>query len=755
VGQQSFCFSKQRRRDKPPASANLKASRNRYLAVGCSGSAEVTGYRAHPSVSSHASDIIGIGNDILCASPCANPPSRVREISVKSVRRCGFIASMPSSERLRPRVATCEDYDDDADTTLPNSQTTANVSAKRSQHDLDPRKLSRDDLLADGGDSGYASRAATVASNSTTASHRRMPDLKLDTAGIPERERHPYSYIQSPAAKPVDSRQSAPKWQEPSPEKRSSKTREVASDRAYTERQASYAEAKSALNSARPPPSPVQVRDKVVRTVVQEEQLPPPKARRSSSHHQQRPANIIPVTGPIPVQYATVLPTYAPPPMAAGYHTPVTPSVPYSPVQYTYTPTTALPTPAYVYQQMPAAPSYFDQLPEPRSARQSRQPSPSRRKTMYAEPPLRQDFSDLRQGSLQRVPSNREHPALSAHKSSRSMDVDRSMPPPPRPKQTDGVARRPSIRKSKTYYEQEPVLRESAIIDADRYEVDDDYDRRVRVVPVATRDRDRRESSTMPPSAYRPPTNLETRPSPRKALSYSAGTTKTTVATTPTQSVPRRMTTHLEQKVSEVEDYTDRTKADEYKRSRAKSGPGLTQEALRKLDQRTSSSKSEAGSNFSHQSSSRDSSGRNRSQTSGHKTSITAGGVTMTIPANYNGRPLSMNIDGLVVSLAPEGKENERPQQKRIEKAPSVNSRTSKQSITSSAVSSRDKDRGREVPPTATRRPSQLEDRGPSVRSSRQASRAPSRNRQSVDFASRRQSVDYSREYDEFNGSWN
>jgi hypothetical protein len=661
---------------------------------------------------------------------------------------------MPSAERLRPRVATCEDYDDDADTTLPNSQTTANVSAKRSQHDLDPRKFSSDDILADGGDSGYASRAATVASNSTTASRRRMPDLKLDTTGIPERERHPYSYTQSPATKPVDSRQSVSQRKEPSPEKRSSKTREADSDRAYAEQQARYAEAKNASKSARPPPSPVQVRDKVVRTVVQEEQHPPPKDRRSSSHHQKRPANIVPGNSAIPVQYATVLPAYAAPPMPSGYHTPVTPSVPYNPVQYTYTPTTALPTPAYpVYQQIPPALSYFDQLPEPRSARQSRQPSPSRRNTMSAEATLRQEFSDLRQSSLQRVPSNRESPALSAHKSSRSVDIDRSMPPPPRPKQVDGIVRRPSVRKSRTYYDQEPVLRESAIIDADRYESDDDHERRVRNVPVVTRDR--RESSTMPPSAYRPPANLETRPSPRKTVSYSGGTTKTTVATTPTQSVPRRMTTHLEQKVSEIEDYTDRAKADEYKRSRAKSGPGLTQEALRKLDQRTSSSKSEEGSNFSHQSSSRDSSGRNRSQTSGHKTSITAGGVTMTIPANYNGRPLSMNIDGLVLSLAPEGKENERPQQKRIEKAPSVNSRTSKHSVTSSAVSSRDKDRGREVPPTATRRPSQLEDRGLSVRSSRQASRAPSRNRQSVDYAPHRQSVDYSQEYDEFNGSWN
>jgi len=106
------------------------------------------------------------------------------------------------------------------------------------------------------------------------------------------------------------------------------------------------------------------------------------------------------------------------------------------------------------------------------------------------------------------------------------------------------------------------------------------------------------------------------------------------------------------------------------------------------------------------------------------------------------------------MTVAPEGKENERPRdQKRLERAPSVASRNSKRSVASSAVSSRDKDRGREMPPPASRRPSQLEERVSSVRSSRQPSRAPSLTRRSNDYSSRRQSVDYSRDLGEFYGA--
>jgi hypothetical protein len=334
------------------------------------------------------------------------------------------------------------------------------------------------------------------------------------------------------------------------------------------------------------------------------------------------------------------------------------------------------------------------------------------------------------------------------------------MPPPPRPQQPDVVpARRPSNRRSQTYHPQEPTVRERMVLDRDPDDSDDDHDYRVRAMPV-TSIRERRESSSRPPSSFRPLATAEPRERPvaRKSVSYSAGTTVTKVATSAPHhhTMPRRRTIPLEQKEAEIEEYQSSKR-----NSAVIAAPGLTMEALRKLDQRTSSSKSESGSNFSHQSSSKDSSGRDRSHTTGHttnasggtKTSITLpGGMNLTIPANYmkqDGRPLSINIGGVVLSVAPEGKENEQPrEQKRIERAPSVASRTSKKSAASSVVSNRDA-RGRELPPSASRRSSQLEERVPSLRSSRQPSRAPSQNRHSRGYSSRPESGDYSREYDE------
>lgn len=269
---------------------------------------------------------------------------------------------------------------------------------------------------------------------------------------------------------------------------------------------------------------------------------------------------------------------------------------------------------------------------------------------------------------------------------------------------------------------------------------EDDFDYRpVRVHPPTIRER--RESPSRPPTSYRAPAMFESRdrPVPRKSVSYSAGTTTTKVASSYAHAVPRRTTlpsVPLEQKEANAEEY------------QKKSGMAndLTVEALRDLDNRNSGSRSETGSSFSRQSSSKDSSGRGRSQTSGTKTSITfPGGVNMTIPPDYmakDGRPLSLNIGGLVLSVGPEGKEVERvKEQKRIERAPSVNSRASKKSASSSVVS-REKDRDPGISTTSSRRPSRVEGSVPSVRPSQQHSRAPSVNGRSYDYSQRR-SVDY------------
>jgi hypothetical protein len=87
----------------------------------------------------------------------------------------------------RPRPATVEDWDDDAQTTLSSTRATANVAVKRAQSGLVAEKLNS--KPHDGSDSGYSSRAPTVGSTSTGFS--KMSPLKVDTA-IAERERKPY-----------------------------------------------------------------------------------------------------------------------------------------------------------------------------------------------------------------------------------------------------------------------------------------------------------------------------------------------------------------------------------------------------------------------------------------------------------------------------------------------------------------------------------------------------------------------------------
>jgi hypothetical protein len=651
---------------------------------------------------------------------------------------------MPDSERRRPRVATCEDWDEDAQATLPGSRTTAQASIKHSHQDIVLRPRDKHDINTDGGDSGYASRAATTVSDATTSSRRKMPDLRVDTTGIPERERKPYLFSHSTETRPSNRRQPS-QTKEPSPEKPSAKFREERLERAH-EPHARPVEPKQTPRTAYPPTSPVVMRT-VTPKISKDDNVLPAKLRRSSSSQQPRPLSMAPPSAAFPMPYA-MYPAYAPAPVPSGYATPVTPSVAYAAMPFSYAAPPPLATPQYVPFQ-PAAPSYFDQLPEPRSARPSRHASPVRRNTVYGDPVIRQGYSEPGMAPLDRMPSKESRPHLSSHRSARSVEVDRAnMPPPPRPQHSDTIpVRRPSNRRSQTYHPQEPTvreLRERAIMD------DSDDERDYRVVRAAPQPsaRDRRESATRPPSSYRPPTGTEPRdrPVPRKSVSYSAGTTVTKVATS--QLMPRRMTVPLEQKEAEVEEYQSK------RNSAAAAASGLTAEALRKFDQRTSSSKSETGSNFSHQSSSKDSSGRDRSHTSGGtKTSITLpSGMTVTIPAEYmkqDGRPLSISAGGMVFSLAPEGKENERPrEQKRLERAPSIASRTSKRSIASSVASNRDA-RGRELPSVASRRPSQLEERGPSLRSSRQPSRAASPHRRSRDQSSRRRSGDYSKEYDE------
>ncbi|KIW10027.1 hypothetical protein PV08_11803 [Exophiala spinifera] len=649
---------------------------------------------------------------------------------------------MPDTERRRPRVATCEDWDEEAQAILPGSRTSANVAIKRSQQEL-TAQLQEQKPSHDGFDSGYVSRAGTLVSDSSTRSRRKMPELKLDTAAVPERTRQPYHIPLSAPAKPGLRRQSVSQSKEPPADHH----RPVRAKPFVHQPGACWVcdqygkhidikqEMSRASTVAPPQPSSKTSRQVAPRSAKDDDALPD-RTRRVSTSRQPRPLSMMPQA--FPQQYMS----YGPPVVAtSGWGTPVTPSVPYNSVPYSYPPPS--PMPGTSFASFPQMLPFMDSAPpsEPQSARPSRRSSPVRRPSTYGDPVVRHTYAEAGTNGLEKVPSRESRPVLSSRRSGRVMDDDRiSMPPPPPPQPKTQPAeivlvRRPSARRSKTYHPTEAPLRERY------YESDDEYDAPDSRAPLSPM-RSRRESHSpsRPPTSYRGPSSVETRDRPalpRKSVSYSTGTTTTKIASSKVATAPRRTTMPssvipLEQKELEAEHYQHR---------RSKTSSELTAEALRDLNKRNSGSKSETGSSYSHkshQSSSKDSSGRGRSHTSGTRTSITLpGGLNIGIPNDYmdkDGRPLSISVGGLVLSVGTEGKEVARvKEQKRIERAPSVASRASRKSM-SSNMSSRD-------PVQSSRRLSHVEDGVTNLRSSGQVSRAPSVNGRNQEY--RRQSVDY------------
>ncbi|KAK5451740.1 hypothetical protein LTS15_008000 [Exophiala xenobiotica] len=660
---------------------------------------------------------------------------------------------MPDTERRRPRVATVEDYDEDAQTTLPGSRTSANVAIKRSQQELTARSHAPKST-SNGIDSRYATGTGIPNTEATTITRRKMPELKLDTAVPLERERQPYHMPHSAPAKPTNRRQSVHQSKDPiSDQSQLGKLKYFVHDHGicwvcdqYGKHIDIKKEMSRASSVAPPPPSPKTIRQNAPRSARDDDALPD-KSRRLSSSRQPRPLSM--VNPPVPVQYVSPA-VYAQPVVAtSGWATPVTPSLPYNPVSYSYAPTSPLPGASFApFQHML---QFIDNAPpsELHSTRPSRRPSPVRRATTYGDPVIRQTYIEPEMVGFEKLSLKENRSVLPSRRSARTIDDDRNImppPPPPQPKtQPDevGLGRRPSARRSKTYHPSEAPLRER-LHESDQND-DDDFDfQESRPPPSATRGRRESHSPSRPPTSYRGPSIVEARDRPappRKSVSYSTPTTTTKVASTRVVPLPRRTTippaaVPLEQK--EIE-------AEQYQQSKSKTSSELTAQALRDFNKRTSSSRSEGSSysHKSHQSSSKDSSGRGRSHTSGTRTSITLpGGLNMSIPADYvekDGRPISVNVGGLVVSVSTEAKEESRAkEQKSIERAPSVTSRTSRKSV-SSNVSNRE-------PNQSSRRLSHIEDRVPSLKSSRQPSRAPSISGRSYEYT-RRQSVDYGKSY--------
>lgn len=667
---------------------------------------------------------------------------------------------MPDTDRRRARVATCEDYDEDAQSILPGSRTTANanVSIKRSEQDLAGARMESKTKF-NGVDSGYVSRADTIVSEPTSPRRRPRDFTDEPAAGIAERERQPYSMAQSRSqsqsvpVKPSVRRQSTSQSKDiPIAEYRPTKAPQVhewgtcqVCDRCGWHDTREISRTVAGVPSQ--PPSPTAIRAAAGGRSKDDEVLLT-KPKRSLSTRQPRPLSV--VTNPTNAQTFIQPNMYAPPVYAQSpaWSTPATPI--YGPVQpnFTYAAPVPPPTPSTLqYGPYPPVQPYFDHAPilETRSARPSRKSSPVRRPTLYGEPVINQGQS----GSYafeERIAYKENRPAVTSHKSHRSIDQDRiTMPPPPKPQlQDSGLTRRPSNRGSKSYIQEDLPLRQRPTQESSRYE--QDYDDYIELPPTSSQ-RARRESSTRPPNSYRAPAVTDSRPVlPRKSVSYSTPEATTKMASS-------KPTSHRRTTLPSVTLEQKEAAAEAYQRKQSNAAPDLTREALRVLEKGSAGSRSETGSSFSHksqQSSSKDSSrGRSHTHTSATATSITfSGGLNVNIPAGFKaeGRPLSINVGGVTLTMNnSQDRESERPrEQRRIERAPSVASKTSRRSFASSNVSSND------VPKKTSRRTSLLEER---AKPSRQHSRAPSAMGVSYEYTTvTNQSVDPSK-YENYFGA--
>ena len=640
---------------------------------------------------------------------------------------------MPVLSATGPRPASCEDYDDDAGTTVSASKATTYVAVRQSQTGQASRKPNTRHCR-DGSDSGYSSRAGTVASEPLGS--KKTPNLKIETV-LPERERQPYHISTQERSK--DQKEA------------SSQRKELKSVSASTMnipfvhaaglcmtcdkygRHLDMDELAQLSSQAATPSSP-KVPKKVSSNVSKKYERNA-ALRRLSSTRDTRPTNIYPPSGNEPV-YA-ISPAYSAP---SGYALPLTPTTAYSPTiqhyaAYATTPITS------AYSGYAVQNSYSETQP----VVQPQQQKTSRRSSSYVDRAAPAPPRGGSSGKAQRMSSKTDsRPLVKTHRSQQSIDEDRiTMPPPPLPSKVTQAVQRPGLQKASTY--------QSDVTEHRRFR--DQYDNVYLARPAG---RDRSRSPQKPPSSSRN-THGDDHPMsrprpPRASLSYQEPLHTTNVAKTSTREehLPRRTTmptAPLEQKEAEAEAYQ--------RKCSQMTSDQLSAEKFAEIKGQSISSRSETGSTRSHQeshqSSSRASSGRGRSHTGGHRTIIIDDGIRLEVPDSYvdrKGRPVSINLDGLTISM---GSKEKSQDQKLLEKTPSIASHASRRSGTDSShhSSSETRERDRRGSLLSTRRPSHTDDRtrppvaGQSQKSSRQHSRAPSSTRASVDHGrDRRQSVD-------------
>ncbi|RMD41214.1 hypothetical protein DV735_g3902, partial [Chaetothyriales sp. CBS 134920] len=592
---------------------------------------------------------------------------------------------MPGPESKHPRPACVEDWDEDTQTTLSSTRATAHAAAVTSAPAGRGARLGQLTYIRDGSDSGYSSKAGTIASTSTNKTGgKKARSLTVDTSLI-ERHRQPYSMNLQPPPNASRDSQKRPVGAHHAPPSATGERFKHPPTVCWVCDQLGYHPDPIELARFIQPATPASAQPS--KKVAKAEQEAQKKLRRQSSTKENRPTVVY---APPPAAVPNFYPVISPYPLS-GISTPITPQpqIPYvaDNLLYSYAAPVTPITPHYLVEPPPS--DYF----RPQPPQKDRPPKTHRLSNVYDHPVIHHSQQPHGAMHATNAPFKEARPPTKSLPSSRSVDQQRAdreaMPPPGRPKQQ-------SIGRSSS---RGPTAYSSDGIDG-RYlrALDLSKPKAAKREPSPTRE------GRAPPSAYKHVEQASgSRPPMRgKSVSYSDPAKTTQVAVSSSADAPyrRRNTTSSHRPVSH-----DRLAADAEAYIQRKSkltAEQLTAEKIAEMKtaKQAVSSKSETGSTFSqhsHQSSSKSSSGHDRSR--GRPTSILVDGIKVEIPQDYlerKGRPVSMQLAGVNISVGSKDKptSTDRRDHRLIEKAPSVSSHHSRPRIRdSSRASSKRKER--------------------------------------------------------------
>lgn len=517
---------------------------------------------------------------------------------------------MPANASRASRAATCEEWDEDAQTTLPDTRTSANVAAKRSKPELNIAKSHRRRSTEANADKMRRTPTNTQ-DDASSRKEKKIAGLKLATT-FPERDSRLYSSgppaerprrsTSRPAAKrtiskaeqrePFTRHQIGECWicdmygyhvvmpREPQPP---SKETSVPQSPLTASQQPSY---QASVKAERPEATTIQTRP-----------------NRSQSYRDLRPISFH--AGMIPEAFH---PLVSQPLSAYDWNMPTTPITPYTATAYPPTPTLTSHNQYQDYLQ-PSLLQYSQSappLPIPPP------PQPGRGISVRGQPIIQQSSIPMDQPPLSRTTSLREQQRSRKNSLSREENA-KKMPPP----QGIPASRRPNMLKANTSTST-PVSLHRARSHSNHASV-----------PAQSIHKERRPDP--PPSSYRErplavsDNSSQQRPVPRQSKTYADRRHSLQVSS----SVPGPDKGSLPPNVERHE-----SEAEAYQRSRGTKPQALTLDTVSRISRHSDS-------------------GSQRSANTSSKGSL--GGKTKTTAANTD---ITMTINGVILGISGDNAEN-------------------------------------------------------------------------------------------------